>query len=180
MILRDQTEFAGKRFEVTWELGGDLPPRCHITQVSGVCFAPDDRIVMISSDGNTWNIPGGHPENGESLEDALNREVLEEACCEVTELSLLGWQHVRDLQDNSVHYQMRYCCRVRVHPFEPRHEVTHRKLIDPDAFLQTLEYGHSVIAAELLRLANLTNEQMRASERGAAPGGSSAALHCPR
>ena len=71
----------------------------------------------------TGIIPGGHPEDGESPEDALRREVREETCCEVIKLTLLGWQHVRDLQDDSVHYQMRYYCRVRVKPFEPQYEI---------------------------------------------------------
>ncbi len=167
MILRDQTEFEGRRFEVTWECGKNLPPRAQTTQVSAVCFTPDDQIVMISSDGKTWNIPGGHPENDESLDDALKREILEESCCEVIKHSLMGWQHVRDLQDDSVHYQMRYSCRVRVQPFTQKYEIAHRKLVSPNQFLQTLEYGHSPIAKVLLKLSILENEKMKHRKQSA-------------
>ena len=154
MSAVDKTHFAGRSYEVTWHSAGDLPPRSQITQVSAICFAPDDRIVIVSADGRDWGIPGGHPENGESCEETLRREVLEESCCDVDRFCLLGWQHVRDLADDSVHYQMRYCCRVNVRPFCPEHEIRYRRLIAPSDFLNVLEYGDSPIAKELIALAD--------------------------
>lgn len=38
----------------------------------------DDKILIIKNERG-WDIPGGHVENGEKLEHALKREVLEEA-----------------------------------------------------------------------------------------------------
>ena len=169
MTLRDQTEYAGRHFEVTWISGQDLPLRDKTTQVSSVCFTPNNQIVLISDDGNKWNIPGGHPEPGESLEDALRRELWEEACCKIIKLSLLGWQQVKDLHDSSVHYQMRYACSVDIKPFVANHEISHRRLIGPGEFLQTLEYGHSPLAKELLKLATEANQRMKSSEQGAQP-----------
>ncbi len=153
MGLRETTEFAGRSYEVTWHSEGDLPPRNEITQVSAIRFSPDDRVVVVSADGRDWAIPGGHPENGESCEETLRREVREESCCEVDRFCLLGWQHVRDLADNSVHYQLRYCCRVRVRRFRPEHEIRYRSLVSPREFLSVLGYGDSVIAKELISLA---------------------------
>lgn len=153
MKLREKTEFDGRSYEVTWQSTGDLPPRSQVTQVSTICYSSNGQIVMVSGDGYDWGIPGGHPEDNEPLETALRREVCEEACCEVIGMSLIGWQHVRDLGDGSVHYQLRYCCRVNVGPFRPEHEIAHRRLVQPAAFLDTLAYGNSAIAGEMFFLA---------------------------
>ena len=159
-MLQDNTEFAGRHFEVTWMQGEDLPPLDQITQVSSMCFTSVNQIALISTDGKRWNIPGGHPEPKESLEQTLRREVLEEACCEIYDPFLLGWQHVRDIQDNSVHFQMRYFCRIRIQPFDPKHEIRHRKFVRPDEFLAMLSYGHSAIAKEWFKLAMEANAKM--------------------
>ena len=161
MPLIEQTEFRGRRFEATWVTNGELPPRSQISQVSAVCYTPEDQIMMISSDGLAWNIPGGQPEEGETLEEALSREVWEECCCAVTRERLLGWQHVRNLQDGSVEYQMRYACRVEVKKFEPEYEISQRKIVTPEYFLRVLEYGHSPIAKEMITLAMAANSQMK-------------------
>jgi inorganic pyrophosphatase len=175
----EYTVFSGKRFEATWQSEGELPPRNQVTQASAVCFTSDDQIVMISGDGIAWNIPGGHPEEGESPDDALSREVWEEACCEIIEHALLGYQHVRDLTDDSVHFQLRYFCRVDVEPFDPKHEITHRKIISPGDFLQTLEYGHSPIAKEVFRLSMEANARQKSKKRGSAGNSDTADVDMP-
>lgn len=59
----------------------------------------DGRYLMVEEliDGQlVYNQPAGHLENGESLLDAVRREVLEETTCTFTPESLLGiyrWQH---------------------------------------------------------------------------------------
>jgi ADP-ribose pyrophosphatase YjhB (NUDIX family) len=57
---------------------------------AAVCFDAD-RVVLISSDGQLWGLPGGRPEPGEGWVDTLRREVLEEACAVVTSHRLLGF-----------------------------------------------------------------------------------------
>jgi hypothetical protein len=58
---------------------------------SGLCVTPDGSIVVVSQDGEQWDLPGGRPEGDESLEDTLRREVLEEACATVVRAKLLGF-----------------------------------------------------------------------------------------
>ena len=51
----------------------------------------DGEVVLISPDGQRWGWPGGRPEPGESWEQTLRREILEEACATVTCARLLGF-----------------------------------------------------------------------------------------
>jgi ADP-ribose pyrophosphatase YjhB (NUDIX family) len=48
-------------------------------------------IVLISHDGELWDLPAGRPEGCETLEETLRREMLEEACATVLQTRLLGF-----------------------------------------------------------------------------------------
>ena len=55
------------------------------------CVTADNGIVLISQDGERWGWPGGRPENEESWEQTLRREILEETCAFVRDARLLGF-----------------------------------------------------------------------------------------
>ncbi|MET8277963.1 NUDIX hydrolase [Micromonospora sp. NPDC005174] len=63
--------------------------------IVGVCAA-DDRVVLIQRSFNDphlpgrWSVPGGHVHHGESPEDALRREMLEETGLTVDRAELVG------------------------------------------------------------------------------------------
>jgi ADP-ribose pyrophosphatase YjhB (NUDIX family) len=62
-------------------------------RVSVNAFIVDDAgrvLLQRRSDNGNWNMPGGGLEMGESLSEALHREVLEETGLEVTILRLVG------------------------------------------------------------------------------------------
>ena len=61
-----------------------LPTKELIMSVVSLCFS-DNKLLMIKHDERGWDIPGGHIEPGESLEEALRREVLEEAGATLSE-----------------------------------------------------------------------------------------------
>ncbi|MFD3157340.1 NUDIX hydrolase [Haloimpatiens sp. FM7330] len=50
----------------------------HIVSVSGLIENDEGKILMLLSPDRGWEIPGGQVEEGESLTDALKREVKEE------------------------------------------------------------------------------------------------------
>ena len=161
-----QTQWQGRPHVVTWQPAPFRPPRELTTQSYGVCFAEDGRIVLVSTDAAYWNLPGGHPEGDETLEEALAREVWEEACAEVTACEYLGCQRVEDSHNPdgpTVYYQARFWAQVRLAPFAPQFERLHRRLVAPDEFLTTLGWGDAPMARPILELA-LACEARRRSE----------------
>ena len=51
------------------------------TSVKGVLFRKIDgsaEVLLLRNDRNEWELPGGRPESGESPEECLSREILEE------------------------------------------------------------------------------------------------------
>ena len=142
----------GQRLLVAWQDSGFIPPRNLVTQASGICFTHDGLIVLITSDGSSWGLPGGHPEDGETIEAALIREVREEACAMVTDFAYLGAQEMRDAPDYTVHYQTRFWARVQLNEFKPEYETTGRKLVMPEDVVSTLNW-QSDIFENTLKLA---------------------------
>jgi 8-oxo-dGTP pyrophosphatase MutT (NUDIX family) len=91
------------------------------TSVSAVIFDRRGRLLLQQrSDGGQWGLPGGSVEIGESLRDAVVREVSEETGLTVVPGRLVGvysspaFQIVRYPDGNSWHY-VNACfeCRVR-------------------------------------------------------------------
>ncbi|BAX96080.1 NUDIX hydrolase [Mycobacteroides stephanolepidis] len=63
----------------------------HSVSVAGIVFDDDDRVLVIRRDDNGhWEAPGGVLELGESFEDGVRREVLEETGLEVSVERLTG------------------------------------------------------------------------------------------
>ncbi len=103
---------------VTWIRTDNVEKYVPITQVYGICFDDSGNILTCreSSDGK-WQIPGGTPEKGESIEETLIREVEEEVDVEIRDIHPLGVQRV-DSPDNpssegDLFYQVRCVCRVK-------------------------------------------------------------------
>jgi ADP-ribose pyrophosphatase YjhB (NUDIX family) len=85
------------------------------TQVLGLCFTTDGRIVLVSDDGEQWTLPGGPPEVGESLEAALERDLREEVSARLIACEYIGCQRVEDRErpdGPTLYYQARFWARV--------------------------------------------------------------------
>lgn len=68
-------------------------------------------MVLVTKDGSSWQLVGGHPEPGESIEQAFVREVAEETGAKVLNLRYLGAQEVRDPgnpEGKSIYFQVRF------------------------------------------------------------------------
>lgn len=114
---------------ITWidvpdRLGMDQYQPC--TQVYGVCFNEQGEILVIDEKGNgTWKPIGGTPEAGETPEQTLARELLEEADVELAEMLPIGVQRIEEFyggrdQPTSVYYQWRFAGKIaKLHPQTP-------------------------------------------------------------
>ncbi len=164
-MLTGTTEFEGKRYSVEWFSGVPVPSGERATQVSSICFTDSGQIVLVSGDGASWGLPGGHPEPGESVEEALRREVSEESCCEVERCEYLGYQSCTPEDGGEPDIQLRYACLVTPMIFNPKHEIAHRRIVSPNDFLKILAWGDSPIAAELARLSSESMKRFLAASQ---------------
>lgn len=97
------------------------------TQVSGYIFN-DKNEMLIVKNGDTWTVPGGHPELYEYTIGTLVREVMEEACVSIKNIKYLGAVEV--VESNDKYYQLRYIARVnKVHRFKEEWEINERKFV---------------------------------------------------
>jgi ADP-ribose pyrophosphatase YjhB (NUDIX family) len=135
---------------------GWMPPTQLVTQALGLCFTTDGLVVLVTMDGRQWTLPGGTVEDGESVEQALVREVAEEACARVVRCKYLASQHVADPLNpdgRPSYYQSRWWARVNLDPWQPQEEMTARRLVPPGQVLDTLSWQRKEIANRLLQLA---------------------------
>ena len=77
-------------------IGPDRPPIEYVTSVRALVFK-DDSILVVHNRDERHIIPGGRREPGESLEDTLRREVLEETGVVIETPNVLGFLHFEHL-----------------------------------------------------------------------------------
>jgi ADP-ribose pyrophosphatase YjhB (NUDIX family) len=149
-------EFEGRRVVISWLELPYIPPRELTTQSYGICFTAKNEIVLVSYDGIYWNLPGGQLFPGESLEEGLSREVMEEACATVIAHEYIGCQRVEDPEhanpEQRFHYQARFWTRVELHDWAPKFEIIERRLVSPEQFTAALTWGAAPTALRILQL----------------------------
>ncbi|MCB9450851.1 MAG: NUDIX hydrolase [Anaerolineaceae bacterium] len=62
----------------------------HIVAVSGLVTNAAGEVLLVRSPRRGWEVPGGQVEEGETLPEALRREIMEEAGVTVTVGKLVG------------------------------------------------------------------------------------------
>lgn len=72
------------------------PPLPFVTSSRAVLIDGDD-VLVVRDPGGQHVMPGGRLEAGESLEDALRREVIEETGWTIARLRQIGFRHFRHL-----------------------------------------------------------------------------------
>lgn len=86
------------------------------TQCYGFIFDEDQKILIVSSDGVSWNIPGGTVENGETLEETLIREIYEEAAVHIEPASIKPFFYQTTTIEETSEFegsQLRYIAQVK-------------------------------------------------------------------
>ncbi|MFL6078245.1 MAG: NUDIX domain-containing protein [Mycobacteriales bacterium] len=99
---------------------------------SGAVCVSDGRVVLVTSDGERWGLPGGRPEPGEDWAAVLRREIAEEACATVLGARLLGYGRgrcVRGREAGRALVRAHWRAEVRLEPWRPEYEMTGRRLV---------------------------------------------------
>jgi 8-oxo-dGTP diphosphatase len=125
--------------EIRVVLNEVLPPAELVTSAGALAF-DGDRLLLARLTSRDWDLPGGHVEPGESPEQAMRREVYEEAGARLGPARVFAHTRVRVRapKPNGYRYphpdsyMVFYWARVvALDPFEPSAEATERRLFPP-------------------------------------------------
>lgn len=136
---------------LTWIKDNSITQYEPITQVYGVCFNDKNEILIIRKKGReSWQIPGGHPEGTETIEETIKREMEEEADVLIKNIIPLGVQKVDfpnnpNKQEGNLFYQARCICEVdKLLPQNPdpdNGDIWERKFVPADSIAQYITWG---------------------------------------
>ena len=151
----------GQTWTVTWH----PPPDGPVGQrhgAMGICVTAAREVVLISEDGETWDLPAGRPEGAETWEETLRREMLEEACAAVTDARLLGFVRgvcIEGHEQGLILVRSVWRADVDLMPWDPQFEIAHRRLVAPSDVLSGLHVPPAAraVAARALRETGLTD-----------------------
>jgi ADP-ribose pyrophosphatase YjhB (NUDIX family) len=112
--------------------------------VQGWCFYGDSLVVVHSINrGGHWSPPGGRVEEGESIEEAIDREVAEESNMRVLSKQVIGYQDII-LPDGRIIRSPKFFCFVEpIGEFksDPDGSIDEIKLIDPKDYKEYFDWG---------------------------------------
>ena len=114
--VKDSYTRNGVEITGTWIPDNDLSKYSPITQAYGISFNGKSEILVCRQiKDSRWQIPGGHPEEGESLEISLARELEEETDIKIKNIKALGVVKVEypnnpDKTEGEIFYQSRFIC----------------------------------------------------------------------
>ena len=112
------------------------------TQVSGYIFN-DKNEMLIVRNKDTWTVPGGHPEKGETRIQTLKRELMEEGYVTLKNIHYLG--SVEVVENGETYYQTRYVAFVdKVLPFKEEYEISERKFVKPIDLIKYIKWANGI------------------------------------
>lgn len=145
-MLRNKKKIFGVIHEFSYEESTTYQGYEPITQCYGVCFTKDG-LVVIGRPKHLKNymLPGGTPEENETPEETLIREVDEEVSCKILKHQLLGVQKVSfPNNEYTTRYQLRYACIVEQQALTPDPDFNEEweiLLVKPEEVNKYLKWG---------------------------------------
>src|SRR2546428_4821725 len=126
--------------------------------VSAIILTPEGLLLQRRSDNGLWGLPGGAVEPGESVSEAVIREVREETGLEVAPLRLVGvysapaiGQVVTYPDGNVIHYvSASFECRIVGGALACGHESLELCWFDPPALPAAMVEMHHVRVTDSL------------------------------
>lgn len=114
-----------------------------IRQVYGFIFNADGRILLLE-DKARFNLPGGKPENGESISETLIRELAEEIQTSITFPSYLGYQLITSEEEYAQVRMVALVDQIRPTQTDPSTGRTYLRLwVPPTQVNDLLNWGES-------------------------------------
>lgn len=117
-------------------------PAKPVTGVHGFCFYEDKLVVVFSEKRSAWSPPGGSVNPGESFQEALEREVVEETNMRIKSHALIGIQRITAPSGEFV--QTRSVCIVEPQGAfrgDPDGDITEVRYINPADYRQYFDWG---------------------------------------
>jgi len=131
----------------------NLPKPSQGGAAGAICFCGNKMVIVYAGKKNSWSMPGGGLEEGETLEECVTREIKEETNMKVLELYPLGYdtltnpENSENPQNNEKIYQVRFAAKVEPYgPFvvdgaDGDQDITEIKLIDPNDYKKYFDWG---------------------------------------
>jgi 8-oxo-dGTP pyrophosphatase MutT (NUDIX family) len=94
-LLKNKWESGSTR---EFYLSNNIHDESIVTCVFGIGFW-DNKIVMTKTHRG-WELPGGHVEEGETLQESLHREVKEESGAIVDTQKVVGYTEIKDVKEH--------------------------------------------------------------------------------
>ncbi len=92
-----RTHWGKHAVTLEWVKSETLPEGMVISSAHGFCFY-QNTVVLVQIDGRGWDTPGGHMEDGETVEQCFAREAMEEASI-IGSSRLIGYTLVDNRED---------------------------------------------------------------------------------
>lgn len=121
----------GQDWIVSWHPPAEEPAGTNHGS-AGICLTNAGDLVLVRWEGGSWMLPAGRPEPGETWEETLRREVMEEACAVVTSARLLGFgrsECVRGEEQGKILVRAFWRAEVELLPWEPSFEMVDRQQV---------------------------------------------------
>lgn len=166
-VFKDAVSHNGSRCDVCHvevDNFDDIPDH-KIIKAHAVCFWIGRMLLVNHSQWNVWGIPGGTRESGESVIQALEREVVEEANCRVMESHPVSYQKIVDANGED-HYRVNFVCMVEpIGEFEndPAENINKIIWIKPNEYEKYIEKKEfkKIIIANAIDFIKKQNESTR-------------------
>ena len=151
-MVSDIVQWGNHTTKLTWIPGRSKPTDFPFSQCYAVVFNEKGEILIINA--GQWIIPGGTPENQETAQQTLERELIEEADVKVNEIELLGAQKVEFLDSHNpvyeqgdVFYQLRFVCMLKKllpqTPDPDNGKVYERKFVNAKDVTNYVKWGNT-------------------------------------